>query len=779
MSQDPADDESEVPIETAESEEEISLSEDAIESIVGDAAKSQDERDPEEVTADQVDALKDLMGSAKGEGEDSTVSENVDPEDIASILEAAGEEDSPESQDADLEVSEGTPSAEPAREPEEASADQIDALAGMMGGFDSEAAEEPTTETEKEAPQSDDATADQVDALAGMMGGFGAEQSAADESTAGQNESEKPEAEEPVAEEPEAPTVPETVDADDIASILAAESPEVEETPEEESPTSEGRIDPGNVAVEEGILTPDILEKLILTHPDDTPEPEVIEAPAPKVSAEEVSNILGDEEIEDVGDDEKISPEELAKLMDAEAEKAEEPEPEPEPELEPEPDSVPDEAANIVTPGDDLEEEEELAKEEPEIPPEPEDPPETSTPAPSQNQKRKRFKWLDKVPGLSKASRILKPAGFVASVSTIAMISSFIVIKIAAPKPGGSGLEYEIRQIPIIGSESTLPITAIQPAIDKALEPYLNHFEIDQGWIHVIAHSGGDVSASVSLTAITKEPLFEILADEVLLNRLVLTPNRFDTLRKELLDEGKAPGPERPEGPAERYIRERFTAGYATRVVLNFYGKPDGSEWTFYDPQWEVADFTGKLPTGFKEDFLGSDSMHLDDPRVNAWVEEYNDSAKSLLGAAQSSTELENLAALQKRVDDRLRLFDPFEILSGRMYTVDSLDRGVSFNAIITDVYEDGFFEGYFEMRDFGRDAKRFSGRVAVDRGPNGELIQTAHLRTFRESGLDGSTDSSIPRLFSKGFQDSISLVSEPGFLSGRLDDMYITLAKP
>ena len=88
-------------------------------------------------------------------------------------------------------------------------------------------------------------------------------------------------------------------------------------------------------------------------------------------------------------------------------------------------------------------------------------------------------------------------------------------------------------------------------------------------------------------------------------------------------------------------------------------------------------------------------------------------------------------------------------------------------------------FEGYFEMRDFGRDAKRFSGRVAVDRGPNGELIQTAHLRTFRESGLDGSTDSSIPRLFSKGFQDSISLVSEPGFLSGRLDDMYITLAKP
>ncbi|MGB0370764.1 MAG: hypothetical protein ACPGN3_05385 [Opitutales bacterium] len=826
MSEEPKDDENEVPIETAESEDDVTLSEDAIDSIVGEAADSGETRDPEEVTADQVDALKEMMGTV-GPAEEESESETVDPDDIASILEQAGDESSDESEAPTEEAS------TPAPEPEEATADQVDALAAMMGNFGNDKSEdspeetseeaaaspaseeveeeseataesEPETQPEAAAADPEEATADQVDALAAMMGNFGADKPAPETASEENSESaDEPEpeaavqdAEENTAAEPEAPETPEAdpepeataepeaaaddspVDADDIASILAAESPEVEEEPEtEEKPETEeakpeAKVDPGNVAKEEGILTPDILENLILTPPDDKPESDGKAAPAAKVSDEEASKILGDEEIEDAGDDEQISADELASLMDAEAPAKEKESSEAEPEKEPE--AVPDDAANIVTPEDDLDEEEELAEEPSEAPKEAEAPKE-----PEPEAKPKKSKLQLKFPVFSKLVRLFKPLGFVAMVSSIAMVSAFIVIKIAAPKSGADADEHMLRRIPVVGSDYTIRVQDIQPSIDLAIEPYLDNFTINQGWIHAVAHSGDDISVSVSLTATTKQILYEIVDDSVLLNRLVLTPNRFNMLRRELMDDEKSEVPARPAAPADQYIRERFPEGFSTRAVLNFYGKPDGREWVFTEPDWQVADYSGKLPTGFIKDFLGGEAMHIDDPKVGFWVQEYNEAAQTLLDAAQSGTEIANLNALQKRVDNRLTLFSPFEVLSGRMYTPDNLDRGVSFNAIITDVYEDGFFEGYFEMRNLGLDPKRFSGRVALSRGENGSFVQTAHIRTFRESGLESREDGSVPRIFAKGFQDSISLVSEPGFLSGRLDDMYITLAKP
>ena len=195
-------------------------------------------------------------------------------------------------------------------------------------------------------------------------------------------------------------------------------------------------------------------------------------------------------------------------------------------------------------------------------------------------------------------------------------------------------------------------------------------------------------------------------------------------------------------------------------------------------PEWEVGTTDGKLPGGFKASFLGN-SLPLDDPKVNAWVERYNTLAQNLMTSVQMNTEVDNLNALQKRVDARLSLFEPFEVLSGRVFTPETLDQGTGFNTIITDVYEDGFFEGYFEMQQTGTTPKRFSGRVDVTNGPDNSLIQTAYIRTFRESGLDSMEDAQIPRMFLKGSQDLLALKSEPGFLSGRIDDVYITIAKP
>ena len=820
MSDEPKGEELDVSTDKTESEEDISLSEDAIASIVGDAEAGQD-RDPEEVTADQVDALKGMIGSMGG-AEEADEDQTVGEDDIASILEGAAEEISPEEPSAEVDaddiaaILENAESEEQSTEelkpeessaesvdvnPEEATADQVDALAGLMGGFNTapkteepSTAEEPVAEETAvdepppaeepaEAANPEEATADQVDELAGLMGNFNTEpkaeeppaeelptEAAEPEVDAAEPETTKPEAE---AAEPE-PAANDTVDPGDIASILAAESPEVEETPEPEA--EEGPVPtPENVAKGEGILTPDILEDLIMTMPpkpgEEKKEEKKAESAAPKVSEEEAAAILGDETIDEKPDEEEIDPNELNNMLDGTP--PEEPKEEEEP--------VPEEAANIVTPEDDLEEEEELAEEEPapaEEAPEPEQKAEEVEDAKPKKKRRINIPF-PKLP--KKVAALARPIGFAACVAFAGIGSSYLMVKFFAPKPAGyeSEIDHTKLSVPVVGmDEQRLRLSDIQPAIDMAIEPYLEHFEFHQGWIHAVAQSGLDLSVTVPVTAVTKEPLYEMVDDKLLLSRLVLTPDRFDALRKELIDAERSPGPPRLAPPADRYTIERFGASWATRAVLHFYGTHDGDDWNFGEPEWKIGSSDGKLPGGFKASFLGN-ALPLDDPKVNAWVEKYNSLAQDLMTSVQENTELDNLSELQRRVDARLSLFEPFEILSGRIFTPDNLGQGDAFNAIITDVYEDGFFEGYFEMRQVGLTPKRFSGRVDVSNGPDDSLVQTAYIRTFRESGLETDGDQTVPSIFQKGSQDLLALRSEPGFLSGRIDDIYITIAKP
>ena len=748
------------PEEAVEESDENALSPEDIENILEasgeDIETKEPERDPEAATADQLDVLQGMMGNF-----------DTPPSESNGATEGPGEDENSEAQESSLEES--------PIDPEAATADQLGVLEGMVGNFENEpekapdsddnetpSAEESNTEKADENPapieeqpepessskDPEEATADEVDALKDLMGNFGGPSTSAEATEEDDDAHDEEEADETSEAAPSSPS-PELLDPETIENLVGDTSPEAESSDEDK--------DHG-----EFILTEEILTKIITEIPE---KPENADEEKPQDAADEVSDFLGDTEVEAVEDSEELSSDEISKLLDEES-----PEEEKEARIAAE-EKASDEKAN--EPEDDLEEQE-LLDEEPEAQViEAEQPELTTESTPEVVEETDTARRKLTLPSLSKKQWII--TGSLAATVPIAFVS-LMALALQFAKPSSKAPDIS-EGIPIVGLVETLAQNDIEPSIQSAIAPYTDRFDITTGWIHAVAHSGTELTATVPITAILKETLYEIVSENVIHPRLVLNPQTFGQIAKELSQSKDETIQQAPTPPDSNFVYPRFPEGYPTRATLTLHGLKEKGQWHFTEPAWHFAGNLETLPRGFSAKNLGSKVTLVDGPEVGAWVERYNQSASELLGTYQNKYLTGAVSSLRDRVQARADLFRDFETLAGRFFTADNLESGSAFTTVITDTYEDGFFEGYFQLPELGNAPKRFSGRVNVASNPQGGLAQTVSIQTYRQSGLE--TSAGVPSIFIEGQSHTIQLIREPGYLSGNVGDIYMTLAKP